>query len=119
MTSDQKDPTPFDREKRKRLTRLQRAELYSRANGHCQKCTRKIPHGDDWDLGWEADWDADHIKPLCRGGTNKPDNWQVLCSWCHDEKTPEDVSGAAKDRRVYANHVVPKRHQRSRSWGRR
>ena len=29
------------------------------------------------------------------------------------------VGLAAKDKRVYANHVVPKRHQRSRSWGRR
>ncbi len=34
------------------------------------------------------DWDADHVISLADGGTNAfPDNWQTLCSWCHDAKT--------------------------------
>ena len=107
---------PFQNERRKRFTPLQRAEFFARADGHCQKCTRKIPHGDDWDLGA---FDLDHITPLSRGGTNDDANMQVLCSWCHGDKTGDDVAGAAKDKRVYANHVVPKRFARSRSWGRR
>ncbi len=106
-----KDTNPFDHVKRRDFTKLERARFFARDNGHCRNCTRKIPHGDDWDI--------DHIIPLARGGTNEDHNLQCLCSWCHDVKTPGDVSGAAKDKRVYANHVVPKRHQRSRSWGRR
>jgi 5-methylcytosine-specific restriction endonuclease McrA len=107
----------FVHEKRKRLTPLQRAELFAKADGHCEKCTRKIPHSDDWDVD---EWDADHIKSLATGGTNKfPDNWQVLCSWCHGDKTADDNSRAAKSKRIYAQHVVPKRFTRSRSWGRR
>jgi 5-methylcytosine-specific restriction endonuclease McrA len=102
---------PFKHERRRVLTKLERAGLFAMADGHCQKCTRKIPHGDDWDV--------DHIIPLSRGGTNDDDNLQVLCSWCHGHKTEDDVSGAAKDKRVYANHVVPSRFKRSRSWGRR
>jgi len=103
----------FVHEKRKDLNDRERAELFALANGHCQMCTRKIPVGDDWD--------ADHIIALENGGTNAfPDNWQVLCSWCHDgDKTPDDHRRAAKSKRVYIQHVVPARHRRSRSWGRR
>lgn len=106
---------PFIHEKRKILTVQERAKLFALADGHCQKCTRKIPAGDDWD--------ADHVIPLASGGTNDfPDNWQCLCSWCHDDKTygdEGDLSRAAKSKRIYARHHVPSKYQRSRSWGRR
>lgn len=109
---------PFTHEKRKDLTVLERARLFALAGGRCQKCTRKIPAGDDWD--------ADHVISLANGGTNAlPDsdgeggNWQVLCSYCHDDKSADDNSRAAKSKRIYAKHVVPKRFRTSRSWGRR
>ena len=102
---------PFQHEKRRRFTALERAEFFAKAGGFCQKCTRKIPHSDDWDL--------DHIIALARGGSNADDNIQVLCSWCHGGKTSDDTTQAAKIKRVYANNVVPKRFLRSKSWGRR
>ena len=105
---------PFQHVKRKDPTPLERAKLFALADGCCQKCTRKIPHGDDWDLG-----EIDHDQALCRGGTNDMENLRVLCSWCHDEKTSDDLSMAAKSKRIYARHHVPKKYQRSRSWGRR
>jgi 5-methylcytosine-specific restriction endonuclease McrA len=101
---------PFRHQRRRRFTVLERAEFFAKVNGHCEKCTRKIPHSDDWDL--------DHVIPLSRGGTNDDHNMQVLCSWCHGDKTSDDTSGAAKDKRVYAQHVVPRRFKRSRAWGR-
>lgn len=102
---------PFQHEKRRRFSKGERAEFFARADGCCQRCTRKIPHGDEWDL--------DHIIALSRGGSNDDDNIMVLCSWCHDSKTSDDIAGAAKSKRIYANHVVPARFRRSRSWGRR
>ncbi len=102
---------PFEHVKRRRFRLQERAEFFAKANGHCEKCTRKIPHGDDWDL--------DHRIALSRGGTNDDDNIQVLCSWCHDSKTVDDATGAAKSKRIYAQHVVPKRFRNSRFWGRR
>lgn len=102
---------PFEHERRRRFTALQRASFFAAADGHCQKCTRKIPHSDDWDL--------DHITPLSLGGTNDDSNMQVLCSWCHGDKTSIDTATAAKSKRVYTNHVVPRRFRQSRSWGRR
>jgi 5-methylcytosine-specific restriction protein A len=102
---------PFQHEKRRDFTVLERAKFFAHADGRCEKCTRKIPHGDEWDI--------DHIIALSRGGTNDDSNLQVLCSWCHDAKTDDDKAGAAKSKRLYAKHFVPKRFQRSRSWGRR
>jgi 5-methylcytosine-specific restriction endonuclease McrA len=105
---------PFSHEPRRRFTTLERAKFYARANGHCEKCTRKIPHTDDWAI--------DHIIALSRGGTNEDHNLQILCSWCHDDKThgdEGDTAMAAKSKRVYAKHIVPKKYQRSRSWGRK
>ena len=93
--------SPFEHEPRRRFSPRERAEFFAGAKGHCQKCTRKIPHGDDWDL--------DHAIPLSLGGSNADDNIQVICSWCHGDKTSEDSSAAAKSKRVYINHVVPKR----------
>jgi len=34
--------------------------------------------------------DLDHIKPLCKGGSNDLDNLQGLCAQCHKDKTAED-----------------------------
>ena len=106
--------SPFRHEARRRFSPLERAKFFDAANGHCEKCTRKIPHSDDWDL--------DHRIPLSLGGTNDDGNIQVLCSWCHDDKTAGssgDTATAAKSKRVYVQNVVPGRHRRSKSWSKR
>lgn len=35
--------------------------------------------------------EADHILALVNGGTNDDDNYQLLCSECHREKTAQDL----------------------------
>jgi hypothetical protein len=35
-------------------------------------------------------WNLDHIVPLFKGGTNLPENLQVLCSTCHNIKTQRE-----------------------------
>ena len=100
---------PFQHEKRRRFTPLERAEFFAKANGHCQKCTRKIMYGEDWDL--------DHELALSLGGTNDDANIRVLCSYCHDPKSADDTTTAAKSKRVYVQNVVPGRFKKSKSWG--
>lgn len=100
----------FVHEPRKQFTPKERAALFEKAGGRCQNCTRKI-------MGFE-DWDIDHVLPLACGGTNDEENLQVLCPSCHGRKTPDDVSDAAKIKRVAIKHSVPKRHRQKRGWWR-
>lgn len=36
--------------------------------------------------------DVDHIVNVARGGTDHPDNLQLLCSWHHKQKTAREAS---------------------------
>ena len=57
------------------------------ADPHCAMCRAVVayPHG----------FELDHIVPLELGGSDEPDNWQLLCVWwegggkqgCHNDKT--------------------------------
>jgi len=106
---------PFTHEPRRRFTPKERAEFFASKGGRCAKCTRKIGSGDDWDI----DWQIDHEIALSRGGTNDDANLQLLCGWCHSDKSADDIAGAAKSKRVFIKANVPSRFRRSRSWGRR
>lgn len=35
--------------------------------------------------------ELDHIKPLMRGGTNALNNLQLLCFYCHKNKTADEI----------------------------
>lgn len=98
----------FVHEKRKRFSERDYAEAFAAANGHCQKCTRKIMAGEDWDL--------DHRIALENGGSNDMSNMQVLCSFCHDGKTADDHGKAAKSKRIATKHTVPSRLRKKRGW---
>lgn len=40
--------------------------------------------------------ELDHILPVCKGGTNDPENLQGLCVECHRDKTNEDLGYKAR-----------------------
>lgn len=48
-------------------------------SGHCLKCGC-----------WRKHLHKDHIIPRWRKGPDTPDNWQYLCSNCHEDKTYEE-----------------------------
>lgn len=100
--------SPFHHEKRKVFTPPERAKIFADAGERCAKCTRKLVIGDDWDV--------DHRIALENGGTNAPENLQVLCDWCHEPKTADDHRTASKSKRVYVQQRVPGRFRRSKSW---
>lgn len=98
----------FRPEARKYLTKQQWAKLFLDQDGRCAgPCGRKLRPGDRAE--------ADHKVSLENGGTNDPDNWQILCAGCHALKTPEDRKQAAKTRAVVTSHVVPTREGKPRS----
>ena len=74
-----------------------RLSLFLKGKGNCSACSQKIEAGKAWDI--------DHILPLALGGTNEPDNLQVLCRPCHRAKTTRsDVPRIAKTKRLKARH---------------
>lgn len=64
---------PQDREY---LTNQQKQRLFERHNFTCAVCGQTIPPG-------LRGLQADHKRPLSRGGTNDLDNWQPLCVRCN------------------------------------
>ena len=75
-----------------------RLSLFLKRKGTCAACSQKIDAGKAWDI--------DHILPLAMGGTNAPENLQILCSPCHRAKTSHsDIPRIAKTKRLKACHL--------------
>lgn len=58
--------------------------ILERYGYRCACCTREFVPGDCPEF--------DHIVALINGGENREANIQPLCSWCHREKSAEDVA---------------------------
>ncbi len=100
---------PFTHASRGRMSPQRIARVFAANGGKCAgACGRKLGPSDDYDI--------DHIIALENGGTDDDSNLQVLCSWCHTDKTADDHSTAGHARRAYTNHVVPKRFRKSKGW---
>ena len=75
-----------------------RLNLFLKRKGTCASCYIKIDAGKAWDI--------DHILPLALGGTNEPENLQILCKPCHQSKTSQsDIPRIAKTKRLKARHL--------------
>jgi hypothetical protein len=75
-----------------------RLNLFLKRKGTCASCYLKIDAGKAWDI--------DHILPLALGGTNEPNNLQILCKPCHQSKTAKnDIPRIAKTKRLKAHHL--------------
>ena len=75
-----------------------RLNLFLKRKGACASCYLKIDAGKAWDI--------DHILPVALGGTNKPENLQILCKPCHQSKTAKnDIPRIAKTKRLKARHL--------------
>ena len=57
--------------------RTQRHRLYGEQEGVCKGCDTHFPF---------RVMEVDHILPISRGGTDHPDNLQILCSGCNRSK---------------------------------
>lgn len=101
---------PFMHDRRRAMTSGRVAQIFARCDGRCGTCRRKFRAAEDYEV--------DHIIPLSGGGTDDDDNLQILCPGCHLIKTGGDVSDAAKGKRRYVKHVVPKRFRQSKGWRR-
>ena len=67
---------------RHQLTKDERKRIFEDAGACCASCKKAIKP--------KQKFDKDHIIPLGDGGTNDPENLQVLCVPCHFSKTHEE-----------------------------
>lgn len=71
--------------------------LFLRQAGRCALSGRKIGAG--------ATTHADHIVPLKDGGQNRESNLQLVLADAHREKTADENSSRAKERRLRLKHL--------------
>ncbi len=89
---------------RRSLSTTQRLHLFLKAQGHCQAC--------GWRLSPGTRWEVDHIISVALGGSDRPENLQVLCAACHGSKTATaDVPALSKAKRVQARHLGARRSE--------
>ncbi len=79
-------------EKRKSLTKKQRARLFLERDGRCHRCRRKIGAGERWI--------DEHFISLENGGSNDWSNRDLTCTGCFYAKNREDRKKASKGRRI-------------------
>ena len=97
-SAEQTDETITRTARRPTFSTSFRLTLFLKRKGICTACAQKIEAGKAWDI--------DHILPLALGGTNEPDNLQILCRSCHKTKTARfDVPRIAKTKRLKARHL--------------
>lgn len=82
--------------------------VYQKFNGRCAICTLEI-------VG-KLKPEYDHIIPLCNGGEHRESALQLLCMFCHQRKTRQDVALKAKNDRVRKKHAGIKKPRTIRSW---
>lgn len=71
--------------KRKNFTQSERVKVYNKNRGRCAICGKFVPYDE---------FTVDHIIPLAKGGTNKPENLQCTCKTCNlikQDILPEDL----------------------------
>lgn len=76
--------------KRIEFTRKIKAQIITRANGKCEKCSAILKAGEG---------EVDHILPCALGGEATVANGRLLCRACHVEKTAEDIRRIRKSDR--------------------
>lgn len=79
------------------FSKKQRAEIWQRACGHCEKCQAKLKVGEG---------EYDHVIPFALTRDTSVANAQLLCRVCHSGKThTEDRPRISKAERQRAKHL--------------
>lgn len=89
---------------RSEFSQRTKLEAWRKANGHCERCKKKIVAGDGPEY--------DHRLPDRIGGGNDIENCQVLCKACHCWKTRDDTPAICKTRSLEKQAAKAKRKSR-------
>jgi 5-methylcytosine-specific restriction protein A len=84
--------------------------VWQRSDGRCSICGRLILCGETTI--------CDHIQALGLGGSHRESNLQILCAWCHRDKSRAEVRIMRKSDRVRAKHLGRKKPRTITRWRR-
>lgn len=106
---------PFYKGARGSMTPLRRAKIFAMRGGICGDATLGEKN---WGCGRKlrppADrWSVEHHPALENGGEDVDEQIFVICSWCRKDKDSDDHAEAARSRKTYTNHVVPREYRKS------
>lgn len=85
-------------ERRKPLSKKQRARLFLERGGRCHACRRKIRAGEKWI--------DEHYIALSNFGTNAWDNRCLTCYDCFVPKNRKDAKQGSKRRRIQKDNAI-------------
>ena len=91
--------------KRKKFSRLVEKAIWEKYDHRCAICGRRTSFDDG---------EIDHIKPLAKGGTNKPSNLQWLCHRCNKLKGSKRTNYEVKQLLGITKNPLPKINQLKR-----
>ena len=86
---------PKQRRTRPTFNAKDKAHLYSEQKGKCNGCGIKFP---------VKNMTVDHIRPLAKGGSERPSNLQLLCNSCNSIKG--DGTQTQLRRRLVAKGII-------------
>lgn len=70
--------------------------LFDRQGGLCNACGKKLIRYN------KKQYHVDHVIPLAKGGSNRPDNLQLLCPFCNLSKNVKDpIEWARENGRLF------------------
>ena len=96
-------------EERKRLTKKQWLELWTKQDGRCVACGQRMVVKGANEVELLAPRD-EHLEPLWCAGSNEMANRELWCALCSKVKTAEEAPVRAKSNRIRAKHIgMPKK----------
>lgn len=79
------------------FNKKQRIAIWTRADGHCERCQAKLKVGEG---------EYDHVIPFALTRDTSVENGQLLCKVCHSGKTHKtDRPSISKAERMAAKHA--------------
>ncbi|MCR1985055.1 HNH endonuclease [Blautia coccoides] len=82
---------------RRKLTVLERHEIYDKCQGHCAYCGCELKY---------EDMQVDHMIPLKIGGTDEMSNMLPSCRSCNHYKATFDVEGYRRYLSTLSNRLM-------------
>ena len=96
-----------------RLDRDRLDRIFSRTDGHCHICHKRLCFGNYAAIGKRGAWEIEHSRPRSRGGTDHLNNLYAACVSCNRSKGNGTTASAGSGNGYRAAPLSEKRKNRN------